>query len=177
MGGMGGGMGGRGAAKSDEVLLKPNTEVQVCGLKSARQHNGKEGKIITFDSQKKRYTVMLETQDQLGLRGENLRQIGVNALVGQTSDASLSNAPCQVVGFDLSSGRYHIRCSNRTLALRLEKLLLQPGTVVRLHGLVGGAQHNDKYGKVQSFDSGAGRYEVEISSSLKLRVKPDNLSL
>lgn len=168
-----------GAKQMDQsTLLKPQSQVQIHGLRAGAQHNGKVATVTSFDSTKHRYTVTLEgTKDKLALKGENIRQIGVQARVGETSNRDLSNTRCEVVGYDAAADRYQVRTSGKTVSMKIGNLVLQPTTLVRLHSLRGGAEHNNKWGTVKSFDRQAGRYEVEVTSTLNLRVKAENLSL
>ena len=49
------------------------------------------------------------------------------------------------------------------------------GTAVTVCGLEGATQHNGKRGKVLRYNSGAGRYETELETGEKLKIKPANL--
>ena len=49
------------------------------------------------------------------------------------------------------------------------------GTAVTVHGLQGAKQHNGKRGKILRYNRPAGRYEVELESGEKLKIKPVNL--
>ena len=51
------------------------------------------------------------------------------------------------------------------------------GARVCILGLVSAAQHNGKIGTVLSYEAGAGRYAVQLSDALELRVKRENVAL
>ena len=53
--------------------------------------------------------------------------------------------------------------------------VLPVGTRVFIRGLQGAAQHNGKSGQVESYDTGASRYLVNIGDGDALRIKFDNL--
>merc|ERR1712110_1292926 len=162
---------------SPEVRLPPGTRIQVHGLQSATgtQHNSKHGMVRGFNPASRRYTVSLHgTGEQVALKALNIRQVGVQARVAATTDPSLTNMPCQVVEFNAASGRYYVQTQNgRTVALNLDKLALEPDTLVRLHGLQRGAEHNGRWGRIQSFDAEAGRYAVQLDDYL-VRIRPVN---
>merc|ERR1719359_872736 len=53
--------------------------------------------------------------------------------------------------------------------------VLPAGTQVVVRGLQGAAQHNGKAAEVQSYDTSAGRYEVNLADGDVLRIRFDNL--
>ena len=54
-------------------------------------------------------------------------------------------------------------------------LTLPAGGYVKLHGLVGGAEHNGKVGAITKHEAGSGRYTVSLRDGQMLALKPANL--
>ena len=55
--------------------------------------------------------------------------------------------------------------------------MLPAGARVCILGLVSAAQHNGTIGTVLSYEAGSGRYAVQLSDALELRVKRENVAL
>jgi len=186
MGGMGGmpgmgggfpGMGGMGGqAPSRPDVIPDGQKVVIHDLKAA-QHNGKIGTIRAFDESKQRYVVELPDGETMALKQKNIQQIieGVK-LRGLESKPELNGKSGTIIMFSPENERYQVRLamSNDVLALKPANVVLPDKTRVRIFGLSGAAQYNDKWGQIESFDKDSGRFNVRVAGGKVLALKPDN---
>ncbi len=60
------------ALQPANLILPEATRARVVGLVSAAQWNGRVGKVLSFDREKRRYLVQLTDEQQLSVKLENL---------------------------------------------------------------------------------------------------------
>merc|ERR1719461_999897 len=65
--------------------IRSGSEVWVCGLVKAAQHNGKIGTGRDFDQVKQRYTVQFDNGQQIALKSDNLVQCLTVTIAGVQS--------------------------------------------------------------------------------------------
>lgn len=185
MGGMGGmpgrasGGGGGGASRFDE--FPAGTRVMVRGLVSASHRNGELGRIHSFDGAKGRYTVLLEDEEALSCKPENLLQLtqGVE-VIGVQKQPELNGVKGSVINFEPEKGQYYVRlpAQNKTLALKPFNVRLPDLTRVRITGLQSQPHLNGKWAQIKKFDPESGRYFVQVDAAGKqLKLKRDAVVL
>jgi len=178
MGGMGKG-GGKSRPPAPAHSIPVGTAVNVRGLKSAAEHNGKTGKIKGWDDSKGRYEVELESDSTLSLKPQNLTQMCSVNIVGIESQPEMNGKPGSVLSFNEETGRYAVRLQERVggrdaIALQPSNTVLSQGTRVVTQGL-SKEEHNGKMGKIESVDHDAGRYTVACQHGHTLKIKFDNV--
>merc|ERR1711998_189219 len=142
-GGMGG-MGGRAVERCN--VIKNGVNVIVQNLRSAAQHNGKQGVIESYDPQKERYTVQLQTQEVIALKTSNFQQIieGVR-ITGLGSKPRLNGTEGIIVGWNPSNGRYTIQNQfGEAIALQPKNVIVPNSTRVMVQNL-NAVQYNGKW--------------------------------
>lgn len=153
--------------------MKSGTTVCVHGLKSDKhQHrNDTTGTIRTFDGVSGRYTVDFG-DGTLALKPANLLPTvdcilldAAGAHVGETGQIS------GIAGPD----SYRVTVGSDTIDVKSDAVDLPVGTVVYVDGLVGGAKYNGSYGKIEGFDTEAGRYLVQIRTQQQIKLKRSNV--
>lgn len=156
----------------------------VRGLQSKPQLNGKTGTVDTYVHAKDRYNVKINGEGSMALKPDNLVQQVPFLTLHNVSKTELNGKSGKIVGWTEDSSRYHVSLtsvgvSGQAVALQGKNLTYPAGTIVRMHSLKGGAQHNGKWGVVMSFDSSAGRHVVKLdqSGNTQLRLKPDNIAV
>jgi hypothetical protein len=101
-----------------------------------------------------------------------------------------------VIGFDLGKGRLVVEIEGRQVGLKpsncAQKAIAEdgeeywadeppkevswsPGTVVCVDGLVSKPEMNGTRGTLRTFDVASGRFDVELTASEVLRLKPANI--
>merc|ERR1711998_78005 len=128
---------------------------------SAAQHNGKQGVIESYDPQKERYTVQLQTQEVIALKTSNFQQIieGVR-ITGLGSKPRLNGTEGIIVGWNPSNGRYTIKNQfGEAMALQPKNVILPNSTRVMVQNL-NAVQYNGKWGEVMEFAPVTGRYQT-----------------
>jgi len=172
-GGMGG-MSGRAVERCN--VIKNGVNVIVQNLRSAAQHNGKQGVIESYDPQKERYTVQLQTQEVIALKTSNFQQIieGVR-ITGLGSKPRLNGTEGIIVGWNPSNGRYTIKNQfGEAMALQPKNVILPNSTRVMVQNL-NAVQYNGKWGEVMEFAPVTGRYQVKIDKNQVLALKLENV--
>eukprot|EP00750_Incisomonas_marina_P018604 INCI3044.1.p1 GENE.INCI3044.1~~INCI3044.1.p1 ORF type:complete len:357 (-),score=71.12 INCI3044.1:92-1162(-) len=186
-----GGFGGMGGMRSRQAPrqpapgeLKRGQPVQLQGLQSAAQHNGKQGTVQKYDASKGRYTVELEDDPvgSLSVKRDNLQQIVTGCkLEGLSSSPQLNGQPCILLRFDPAKRRYMVAVGSdlraaKPMSVKTTNVRLPNGTSVRIDGLQSDAARslNGTYGTIKSFDSSAGRYVVGHKAGDK-KLKPENI--
>merc|ERR1712227_164103 len=174
MGGMGGMGGGRPVERCN--VIKNGVNVIVQNLRSAAQHNGKQGVIESYDPRKERYTVQLQTQEVIALKTSNFQQIveGVR-ITGLGSKPQLNGTEGIIVGWNLSNSRYTVQNQfGEAMALQPKNVVVPNGTRVMIQNL-NAAQYNGKWGEVLEFAPVTGRYQVKIDKNQVLALKLENV--
>ncbi|CAE8670491.1 unnamed protein product, partial [Polarella glacialis] len=169
-----------GQAQSSCSALPPGARVKVRGLTGAPEHNGSEGVARSYDASKQRYLVELG-EKQLALRAGNLLQmLTVKARSEPSADSKWVEAV--IVDYDEASGEFDLRgpeVSSRAKAGDIDKMLLNTGAIVVVHGLQAESakQWNEHNGKVLEFDEAAQRYLVQVAPGTNLKIRPENIRL
>lgn len=163
-----------------EVIAK-GTSVSVHSLSSKPEYNGKEGKLVGFESAKKRYRVSFDGSEDLdscvSIKTSNFVQLMPNVqLRDVTSRPQLNGCKGTIVG--LSGDRYHVQLSSGAcVGVGLSNLILPTDARVHIHSLNAGAQYNDTTGRVVKFIEEDNRYLVEVCGNKQLKLKSENLTI
>lgn len=108
-------------AGSTVLSLKPQSltrrcNVEVTGLESKPELNGKVGEIFKFDEDSGRYTVLLQSP-ATGVslqRGNCILESGTPVLLTGLNKADFNGQMAQITGVDRSAARYVVRCQSGT---------------------------------------------------------------
>jgi len=156
-------------------------------LVGAADKNDEIGTVESYDDARGRYVVRLQDLDEtIAARQENLTQIlkGVRLVNLQAANDALNGKSGALIaerpaGSSSRERRFvvHITETRQTVAVRHENLLLPKGALVRLVGIQAKPHLNDTLGTIQTYDSDAQRYGVQISPSDILKLKPANVQL
>jgi hypothetical protein len=186
MGGMGGMPFGAGNApkrqkasvEPDEIA--PGSRVVIHGLVKQQQHNEELGTVQGFDRSAGRYVIELEDGEQLKLKPENLRQIGMRVTITDlTKRPELNGREGIVNGFG-ADDRLYVSLGGHggeTVALKPANVILPAGTCIKIVGLEKAAQHNGKHGVIEAFDEAAGRYLLRLPGNQQIKVKTSNVAI
>lgn len=190
MGGMGmGGMphGGRGGGRTGGRSVRPKrsarfdeipvgTPVALAGLKST-ERNGRTGRVLSYDSERQRYTVQLDDADeQLAVRADNLVQrlaVQITELHSE-QERALNGTSGTLLAWDAERGRYHVKLqSGRVAALSANNVVVPADTRCTVTGLESESarQYNGARGKVVKYDPETGRYEVMVTEGKHLQLR------
>jgi hypothetical protein len=179
MGGMN--MGGMSRKPSASPLhaVPTGTSVVVRGLTKAAQHNGKNGRVRSWDDGKKRYEVELDDSDEttLSLKPSNLTQTGPVEITGVESSPELNRTTGEVIGW--AQGRYTVRVRSgasgtRVIALDPSKVILRKGTRVITQGL-SDDQFNGLMANIIDFDREVLKYTVATQTGKHIKVALDKV--
>ena len=157
-------------------MLPPGTRVLLRGLHSAAHHNGKEGKVASFEPYSSRYLVHLKTEEAtLSVRAENLMQsLGVE-IVDLQGRPELNGKIGRIVG--VSDGRYHVSVQGTVIAIAPANAVLPVGAQASVAGLVQDRQWNGRVGVVTAIDREAKRYVMQMDALHVIKVRWDSLML
>jgi curved DNA-binding protein CbpA len=185
MGGMGKGMGSKGAAPQRRAptpayVLPDHTTVTIRGLVKAQEHNGKTGKISGWDDQKSRYSVSLERDETLSLRPSNLTQRCDVEITGIESQPQLNGQLAEVLNYIDEQNRYQVKLKVKmeggrdVIGVRPDNVIFQKGTRVIVTGL-SNAEFNGQMAQIQDVDREAMRYTVNLQSGKAIKIKLENV--
>lgn len=155
-----------------------HTRVRVRGLTGAPEHNGAEGTIGSYDSERERYVVELADKS-LALRAANLLQLlKVKIRSGQSEDW----LDGEIANFDEAAGKIEFKVDGQARHASLgdaEGPVLNAGARLTVHGLQAESakQWNECMGEVLEYDEKAGRYLLQVSPTEQLKVRPVNVRL
>jgi len=130
----------------DPALLVPGAWVQIQGLTSKTEFNGRIGVMNGFDEETARWEVQLADGLTLKVKEENIL-------------VSPSNGGPDGDGGQARKGPSQFRVGAR----------------VRIQGLQGDTSYNGSVGVCSQFDEGTGRWDVQLDDGGSLRVKEANL--
>jgi len=166
------GAGGVGRGQAPAHALPVGTPVVVRGLMKAPEHNGKAGRVASFDPQRARYEVQLVDGVVLSLRPQNLAQRCEVEISGLQSRPGLNGATGQIVSYDDATGRYMVLVgdSQAAMALQRKNCVLPAGMRVCLCDLTN-ERYNGQMARIAGVDREAGRYSVECQNGDVIKVK------
>mmetsp|Transcript_101066 Transcript_101066/g.286383 ORF Transcript_101066/g.286383 Transcript_101066/m.286383 type:complete len:343 (+) Transcript_101066:78-1106(+) len=110
--------------------LTQSCTVEVVGIESKPEMNGKLGETIGFDDQGSRYTVRLDAQlprgnNVVGLQAANIvLQAGTRVVLHGLSSVEFNGQMAQIAEVDRDAHRYTVRCQNgRQIKIKYENVL------------------------------------------------------
>eukprot|EP00747_Dinoflagellata_sp_TGD_P209811 gnl/TRDRNA2_/TRDRNA2_83184_c0_seq1.p1 gnl/TRDRNA2_/TRDRNA2_83184_c0~~gnl/TRDRNA2_/TRDRNA2_83184_c0_seq1.p1 ORF type:complete len:317 (-),score=65.73 gnl/TRDRNA2_/TRDRNA2_83184_c0_seq1:130-1080(-) len=149
--------------------------VFVRGLAKAPQHNGKFGKVLSWDEEKCRYEVDAANSGVLLLKPQNIMQRCAVEAVGLESKPELNGMSGDIGGFDEEKGRYTVMMPNAgVVGLQPGNCILKSGTRVLVQGL-SNDQFNGQMGSIVDVDRMAGRYTVQCQNGKQIKIRYDNV--
>jgi len=176
--GKGGGRGSRQAPPAPPYTLPASTGVVIKGLKGAPEHNGKSGKIQSWDESKGRYEVDIDGDAPLSLKPVNLTQVCSAEVVGLESKPEMNGQTGEVFNYNEDTGRYMVRLTvaGSTVPVGLQpcNCILRQGTRVVVTGLSNEA-FNGQMARIESIDRAAARYTVQCQNGKQIKIKYDNV--
>lgn len=185
---MGGPMGGKGKGKGKPKPAEPipdwakpkGTRVIVRGLKSAAEHNGRQGKITGWTADKGRYEVECDDETTLSLRPGNVTQVADVEITGIESTPELNGQQASVIGYTDDTGRYTLRLKSKmsngrdVVGLQSSSIILGRGTRVVVSGLSSEA-FNGQMAQIVDVDRDAMRYTVQCQNGKQIKIKLENV--
>lgn len=175
----GSGKGEKPSAQSPPYAMTPGTEVIVRDLAKAPEHNGKIGKIASWDSEKGRYQVELDGET-LSLKPTNLTQMCSVKINGIESQPELNGQNGTVLSYQSELGRYTVRLRQKmkngreAIALQPSNCVLSKGTRVVLTGL-SNEKFNGQMAAIEEVDESIGRYSVVLKDGKSIKIKYENV--
>ena len=146
------------------LKLPINSSVKIQNLKSKPHLNSQIGEIVGVVPNKNRYSVLINGEN-LALKLDNLLIVGNNVKRGDGE-----------VQVDVDVNGDLISSSNSERVADHSKL---PNTYWKVRNLksLKAKPYNGCLARIQTFDSGSGRYVCDLGNGLTLKVKSENLTL
>lgn len=180
MGGKGSGKGGRRPQPAPPAHAMPTgTEVVVRELKSAAEHNGKQGKVTGFNPDKGRYDVEIDDAT-LALKPANLTQTCSVKIVGIESQPEMNGQSGTVLNYNEQQGRYSVKLRQKlangrdVVGLQPANVILGQGTRVVTQGL-SNEQFNGQMAQIVDTDHSSMRYSVQCQNGKVIKIKFENV--
>merc|ERR1712151_1315820 len=152
--------------------MPAGTAVVIRGLVGAAEHNGKTGRVDSFDAARSRYGVSIDGSITLSVRPQNLTQKCKVEVAGLAAKPALNGKGGDIVGYDSETERYVVFLQNPPSALSLQRknCLLREGTRVVLTDL-SSVRHNGQMACIVGVDKLAGRYVVRCQNGEEIKVR------
>jgi len=159
-------------------VMESGTPVIIHGLEKAKEHNGKVGRVLSFDEQRGRYEVEVdrEAATVLSLRPQSLTQQTSVEVVGLESKPELNGRTGDVYNYDETAGRYLVLLQNPPAAVSLQRgnCILRPGMPVVLTGL-SKQQFNGQMAQIVGVEKPSARYVVRCQNGSEIKIKYENV--
>lgn len=132
-----------GGEPCSELRIPNGAVVVIHSLVSTPQHNGKQGKILGFNSAKRRFTVGCGQGQELALRPDNITQrlrVELLAVRREGDFAGCLSSRADIIGADegpdgVEAYRLELPDTGRVTRLPPDRVLVAEGAVLRLLGL------------------------------------------
>jgi len=163
--------------QSPAHALPAGTAVVIRGLSSAQMHNGKTGRVKTFDAPRCRYLVAVENDSSvLALKPQSLTQQCSIEVTGLESKPELNGKIGDIFNYDAENGRYMVLLQQPPTAIALQRAncLLKAGTRVTLDGL-SNDKFNSQMAQIVAVHRSDGRYTVHCQNGEQIKVKYDKV--
>lgn len=106
--------------------LAQRCRVEIIGIQSKPEMNGKIAEVFSYDDEKSRYSVLVEDPAMaMGVQAGNcLLKQGTAVILHGLSDQSLNGMMAQIVAVDRPEAKYTVQCqSGRQVRVKVEKVL------------------------------------------------------
>lgn len=181
-GGMPGGMSSHfpsASSQSPTYDRIPNgTTVSLTGLVNKAEMNNQRGTIQSYNPQSGRYAVQLQNSGKdTSIKPSNLLQ-HVNVVIHDIKGQPELNGNSGILlDWSPSKERYsiHIKSLSKVASLKPENVILANGTVGKIEGLQNKPGINGKFGTIKKWNRDSNRYDVQLSASQVIRIKPENM--
>lgn len=164
--------------KIQNDIITNNTKVLLYGLKT-NEYNGKNGIIINYSNEKKRYTIKLESGNVVNILRKNFKQLLSNIeLMELVSNKKLNGVRGNIIGYNFDTNRYIIqldRLHNKAvLSFKKENILLPINTCIQIINL----EHwIGRCGSIKGYDPETKKYSVDIGNNKVLHINIVNMNI
>jgi curved DNA-binding protein CbpA len=158
--------------------IPAGTVVSLKGLVNRPDRNGDRGEVLDYDPASGRYTVLIEDSDeQIKVKPNNLLQHVHVKIHGLESQQEMNGLRGTIIAWNDQKQRYNIYVMDRSRVVGLKpgNVILEPGTVGMIMGLVSKPELNGRYGRINSWSRSQNRYEVQLSKDQIISVKVENI--
>mmetsp|Transcript_30574 Transcript_30574/g.55839 ORF Transcript_30574/g.55839 Transcript_30574/m.55839 type:complete len:368 (+) Transcript_30574:85-1188(+) len=162
---------------SDKASLEVNVLVCIRGLRNHIELNGCLGRIQQCHVDSHRYEVRaLESGQLFRVKQENLLLIENCPQLGPMKENKDPNMQAAAAGGGEGGGQEQ---SNQAPIgdMGIDGEVLEPGSIIQLHGLKSAMQFNGQAAEVLSIDRVRGRYEIQLNDGSVKTVRAENVKL
>jgi curved DNA-binding protein CbpA len=170
--------GGAAAPRKRFDAIPAGTVVSLKGLVNRPDRNGDRGEVVDYDPATGRYTILIEDSDeQIKVKPTNLLQHVHVKVHGVESQPDLNGLKGTIIAWNDQKQRYsvYVMDRSRVVGLKPTNVILEPGTVGMIMGLISKPELNGRYGRINSWFKDQNRYEVQLSKDQIIRVKVENI--
>ena len=178
--------------------MRPGTQIVTQHLVNSPQLNGRQGTILQYQPDTRRYLVQFQTDVSafvagdnapVAIKPQNLLQTTKVKIHGLQSQPQLNGKEGTIKAFSHQRNRYVVKVDyllspTREIAIQPTNMRIPNGTCVRLEGLQRTPHWNGKYGTIvrwvddrNNVTGTLGRYEVALSRQYAVRVRAENVRL
>lgn len=168
----------RAAPRKRYDAIPAGTIVSLKGLVNRPDRNGDRGEVVDYDPATGRYTILIEDSDeQIKVKPNNLLQHVHVKVHGVESQPELNGLKGTIIAWNDQKQRYNVYVMDRSrvVGLKPTNVILEPGTVGMIMGLLSKPELNGRYGRINSWFKDQNRYEVQLSKDQIIRIKVENI--
>ena len=156
-----------------KFILKDSTPIVVRDLQSSSERNGLMGKVYDFDRSSHRYVVILESNDLLSLKKNNI-------LVLSNITHANTGARGKIVGYNGNKYNILLKHNNRSIKLneiKIEDIIIENGNLVEIVNVRSKPQLNGEQAIIEDYNPNENRYTLKLEDGNQIRVKRNNILL
>mmetsp|Transcript_24506 Transcript_24506/g.56473 ORF Transcript_24506/g.56473 Transcript_24506/m.56473 type:complete len:371 (-) Transcript_24506:66-1178(-) len=164
---------------SDKASLEVNVLVCIRGLRNHIELNGCLGRIQQCHVDSHRYEVRaIESGQLFRVKQENLLLVEACPQLGAMKENKDPNMqPPAPAGGGGEAGTGQEQTNQAIGDMGIDGEVLEPGSIIQLHGLKSAMQFNGQAAEVLSIDRNRGRYEIQLNDGSVKTVRAENVKL
>tara|TARA_Y200000002_G_scaffold380339_1_gene391589 strand:+ start:875 stop:1705 length:831 start_codon:yes stop_codon:yes gene_type:complete len=153
-------------------VISNGTKVLIKDLINSKDLNNCIGIIKDYNIHKRKYLIRTCNKD-IFIKDDNFIQLLKVTVHNLKSNSFLNGMKTNVI--DYVNGRYVVDLNRKRFSLTSENLIVNKNCNVKIVNLKSNKNINGKWGLILNFDRVSNRYIIQISSSLILKIKLENI--
>jgi len=162
-----------------KTFLENKTEVIIDGLIHKSYLNGETGKIVSYNSDKHRYTLNIKNDvidENVSIGESNIIQKIYNIkLKNIIKNPELNDKIGNIIGWDAYKRRIQVKLDDCVANVKINNILYPINTLVYIKNLENNVYYNNKLGKVVSYSDS--KYILNLYNNMNVRIHSDNITI
>ena len=154
-----------------KYILRDGANIIIRDLLTCNSKNGESGKIYSYDKENNRYIVILNNNELLSVKKENIMALAKIRYI----ENGLSG---KLIGYYNNLYNILLEHNNRSIKLKninIDKFIVENGNLIEIRGITSKPHLNGKSAIIDNYDSNIKRYTVKLEDGIQLKVKINNI--